>query len=99
MEDREPILPPRPSLRRAAWAAANAAWFHVAGALAKRLVAAVRAGRRPTAPREETPVSAPASGAPQSLGLDPWVFGRVSARRRDASDSDRPTVVQVRRAS
>jgi hypothetical protein len=99
MEDREPILPPRPPIHRAMWAAANALWFDIAGALARLRAAAVRAGRRAIMPREAAPVPALASGPRHSLGLDPWVFGRVSRPRTEGADSDRPTVVQVRRLS
>lgn len=99
MGDRQPILPPRPPVRLALWAAANAQWFRLAGVLSRLFAAAVRAGRRALAPREEAPIPALASAGRHSLGLDPWMFARVSGPRGAADGEDRPTVPQVRRVS
>src|SRR5262245_9256083 len=61
MRDREPILPPRPPVRIALWAAANARWFGLVDAWSRLLAAAVRFRRRAFSAREETRLAALAS--------------------------------------
>ena len=109
---REPILPPPPSARIAAWALLNVFWFRVVNVLVQRLGATVRAACRGAdllGPATVPPPALAALARERQLGS---LLGRLAHDRAACataptswatvpahrpSRDERPTAVEVRR--